>query len=76
MGTHPVLRITNAAAPAVATSAVETLLEGGAVSVHTFWWACASSAAYRMRTVEPGASAVSQAVAASVSRLLCHPNWS
>ncbi|KAM5220786.1 WAP four-disulfide core domain protein 3 isoform 2-T8 [Hipposideros larvatus] len=29
MGTHPVLRITNAAAPAVATSAVETLLEAG-----------------------------------------------
>ncbi|EAW75817.1 WAP four-disulfide core domain 3, isoform CRA_e [Homo sapiens] len=41
MGMHPVPRGINAAAPAVAAPASETLREGGAVIVQKFWWACA-----------------------------------
>lgn len=45
MGMRPVPRDINAAVLAVATPAVETLREGGAVTVPTFWWARASLAA-------------------------------
>lgn len=44
-GTSPVPRGISAAVPAVATHAVETFREGGVVSVHAFWWACALSPA-------------------------------
>lgn len=73
MGTLPVPRGINAAAPAVDASAVETLREGGTVSVHRFSWACAFSTACLMLTAKLGKSAASQAVAASVSRQFCYP---
>ncbi|XP_032317149.1 WAP four-disulfide core domain protein 3 isoform X1 [Camelus ferus] len=75
METCPVPRGINAAALAVATPAVVTLREGGVATVQTSWWACVLSAAGWMRTAKLGRSAASQAVAASVSRQSCHPNW-
>lgn len=45
--------------------------QDGPVLVQEFWWACALSPAWWMRTAQPGASAASQAAGASVSRRIC-----
>lgn len=45
--------------------------QDGPVLVQEFWWACALSPAWGMRPAQPGASAASQAVGASVSRRIC-----
>lgn len=76
MGTHLVPRDTSAAALAVATPAEETSREGGMAIVPESWWACVLSTAWWMRTVNPGKSAASQAVAASASPGSSHSNSS
>lgn len=75
-GTHHAPRDTSAAALAAAMPAEETSKEGGMAIVPESWWACVLSTAWWMRTVNPGKSAASQAVAASASPGSSHSNSS
>lgn len=50
--------------------------QGGMAIVLEYWWACVLSTAWWMRTVNPGKSAASQAVAASASPGSSHSNSS